>query len=115
LRANPFFKRQDLIILVGSIIPFAASIFTQVKYRELADLDLAPISFCVSTILYAYAIFRHQFMDLVPVAHGHLIESMSDGVLVLDELGRIVDINPPCGIFSSRNRPPTSVKMLRRS
>jgi PAS domain S-box-containing protein len=94
LRANPFFKRQDLIILVGSIIPFAASIFTQVKYRELADLDLAPISFCVSTILYAYAIFRHQFMDLVPVAHGHLIESMSDGVLVLDELGRIVDINP---------------------
>jgi len=94
LRANPFFKRQYLIIMVGSIIPFAASIFTQTNYTELADLDLAPISFCVSTILYAYAIFRHQFMDLVPVARGHLIESMSDGVLVLDEHGRIVDINP---------------------
>ena len=94
LPANPFFKRQHLIIMVGSIIPFATSILTQTNYTELADLDLAPISFGVSSILYAYAIFRHQFMDLVPVARGHLIESMSDGVLVLDEYGRIVDINP---------------------
>jgi diguanylate cyclase (GGDEF)-like protein/PAS domain S-box-containing protein len=94
LRANPFFRRQYLIILVGSIIPFAASLFTQMNYTELADLDMAPISFGVSSILYAYAVFRHQFMDLVPVARGHLIESMSDGVLVLDEHNRIVDINP---------------------
>ena len=94
LRANQFFKRQYLIILIGSIIPFAASIFTQTNYTVLADLDMAPISFGVSSILYAYAIFRHQFMDLIPVARGHLIESMSDGVLVLDEQSRIVDINP---------------------
>lgn len=94
LRANSFFKRQYLIILAGSVIPFAASVFTQLNYAELADLDMAPISFGVSSILYAYAIFRHQFMDLLPVARGHLIESMSDGVLVLDEHGRIVDINP---------------------
>lgn len=94
VRANPFFKRQYLIILIGSTIPFAASIFTQTNYTALADLDMAPISFGVSSILYAYAIFRHQFMDLIPVARGRLIESMSDGVLVLDEQGRIVDINP---------------------
>lgn len=94
LRANPFFKRQYLIVLISSIIPFAANIFSLTNYTELAGLDLAPVSFGVSSILYAYAVFRHQFMDLVPVARGHLIESMSDGVLVLDEQGRIVDINP---------------------
>ncbi len=93
-RANPFFKRQYLIILAGSIIPFVVSLFSQVNYTELADLDLAPISFGISSILYAYAVFRHQFMDLLPVARGYLIESMSDGVLVSDEHGRIVDINP---------------------
>jgi diguanylate cyclase (GGDEF)-like protein/PAS domain S-box-containing protein len=94
LRASPFFRRQYLVILAGSIIPIAASIFLQTKYTELADLDLAPISFGVSSVLCAYAVFLHPFMDLVPVARGHLIESMSDGVLVLDEHGRIVDINP---------------------
>jgi diguanylate cyclase (GGDEF)-like protein/PAS domain S-box-containing protein len=94
LRANPFFRRQYLIILIGSILPFAASIFTQLSYEELADLDLTPIATGISGILYVYAIFRHQFMDLLPIARGHLIESMSDGVLVLDAQGRIVDINP---------------------
>jgi diguanylate cyclase (GGDEF)-like protein/PAS domain S-box-containing protein len=33
-------------------------------------------------------------MDLIPIARGRLIENMSDGVLVLDVQGRIVDINP---------------------
>ena len=99
LHANSFFKRQYLVILLGSIIPFVASIFTQLNFKELADLDLAPISFGVSGILYAYAVFRHQFMDLLPVARGHLIESMSDGVLVLDKQNRIVDINPAMSDF----------------
>ena len=94
IRANPFFRRQYLLILLGSIIPLAASIFTQIHYTEFADLDMAPISFAISSVLYAYAVFRHQFMDQLPVAREHLIESMSDGILVLDEHSRIVDINP---------------------
>ena len=94
IRANPFFRRQYLLILLGSIIPLAASVFTQIYYTEFADLDMAPISFAISSVLYAYAVFRHQFMDLLPVARGHLIENMSDGILVLDKHSRIVDINP---------------------
>lgn len=99
LRANRFFRRQYLIILIASVIPFAASIFSQANYRELADLDLAPISFAVMSILYTYSIFHHQFLDLLPAARGRLIESMSDGVVVVDEKGRIVDINPAMKSF----------------
>jgi diguanylate cyclase (GGDEF)-like protein/PAS domain S-box-containing protein len=93
-RANPFFRVQYLLILFAAIVPFIASIFTQISYRELADLDMAPISFGVSGMLCVYAIFHHQLMDLLPIARGRLIESMSDGVLVVDAKGRIVDINP---------------------
>ena len=99
MRANQFFRRQYLIILIGSVIPFAASLFTQARYEELADLDMAPMSFSVMSILYAYAVFRHQFMDLLPVARGRLIENMGDGVLVVDGIGRIVDINPAMKSF----------------
>jgi len=99
MRANQFFRRQYLIILIGSVIPFAASLFTQARYEELADLDMAPMSFSVMSILYAYAVFRHQFMDLLPVARGRLIENMGDGVLVVDGMGRIVDINPAMKSF----------------
>jgi diguanylate cyclase (GGDEF)-like protein/PAS domain S-box-containing protein len=94
LKATPFYRRQYLTILIGSLVPFLASALTQLSYKELADLDMAPISVGISGIIYVYAILRYQFMDLVPVARELLIESMSDGVLVLDVQGRIVDINP---------------------
>ena len=92
--ANSFFKRQYIMILLGSIIPFIFSIYTQTRKTALNEIDFAPVSFGISSIVYAYAILRHQFMDLIPVARGRLIENMSDGVLVLDVQGRIVDINP---------------------
>jgi len=97
--ANSFFKRQYRLVLYGSIIPFAFSVYTQTKFVALSDLDLAPVAFGVSGIIYVYAIFRHQFMDLIPVARGRLIEKMSDGVLVIDEQGRIIDINPAMQSF----------------
>ena len=93
-RTNLIFRRQYLLVLAGSIVPFFFSVYTQIQHASLNDLDLAPISFGISGILYTYAILRHQFMELLPVARSRLIENMSDGVLVLDSQGRIVDINP---------------------
>ena len=97
--ANLFFRKQYLMVLLGSIIPFAFSIYTQIRNTASRDLDMAPISFGISGIVYAYAIFRHQFMDIIPVARSHLIDNMSDGVLVLDTQGRIVDVNPALKIY----------------
>jgi diguanylate cyclase (GGDEF)-like protein len=102
--ANPFFRRQYLVIMLASIIPFVVSVFTQLNYAALADLDMAPISFGISGILYVYAVLRYQFMDLLPVARGRLIESMSDGVLVLDARARIVDVNPAVKKFLEDDR-----------
>jgi len=92
--ANLFFKRQYQFVLYGSIVPLALSVYTQTRFIAFSDLDLAPVAFGISGIIYAYAIFRHQFMELIPVARSRLIENMSDGVLVIDEQGRIIDINP---------------------
>jgi diguanylate cyclase (GGDEF)-like protein/PAS domain S-box-containing protein len=92
--ANPFFKKQYLMILLGSSVPFAFSLQTQMRSNSFAELDRAPVAFGISAVIYVYAIYRHQFMNLIPIARSRLIERMSDGVLVLDLQGRIVDINP---------------------
>ena len=104
--ANSFFKRQYMMILLGFIIPFILSIYTQTNNTAFNGMDLAPVTFGISSIIYAYAIFRHQFMNLIPIARGSLIENMSDGVLVLDIQGRIVDINPAMENFLEA--PPSS-------
>jgi len=98
-QTNSFFKRQYALILAGSILPFGLSFFTQITSSHFNNLDMSAISFGFSGIVYAYAILRHRLMDLVPVARSRLIENMSDGVLVLDAQGRIVDINPAMNNF----------------
>jgi diguanylate cyclase (GGDEF)-like protein/PAS domain S-box-containing protein len=92
--ANSFFKKQYLMILLGSTVPFFFSAYTHLRIGSSADPDYAPVTFGIAGAVYAYAIFRHKFMELVPFARSRLIERMSDGILVVDARGRIVDINP---------------------
>lgn len=101
--ANSFFKRQYRWVLAGSFLPFGLSFFSQVTSSRLSDLDMSAISFGISGVVYAYAILRHQLMDLIPIARSHLIEKMSDGVLVLDAQGRIVDVNPSMKSFLEKD------------
>lgn len=93
-QANSFFKRQYRMILLGSVVPFLFSAFTHLRREGSIEPDYTPMMFGITGVVYVYAIFRHKFMDLVPFARSHLIEKMSDGLVVVDVEGRIVDINP---------------------
>ena len=63
-------------------------------FPNAALFDFTPITFGISSILFTYSVIRNRFMDIIPLARSHIVESMSDGVLVLDAQNRIVDINP---------------------
>lgn len=93
-RASPLLRIQYYQVLLASSIPWVASLYSELNFSHTLGLDLAPVSFGLSGILFAFSVFRYRFMELIPVARSRLIENMSDGVLVLDALGRIVDINP---------------------
>lgn len=94
LRVDPLLRNQYILILAGSLIPWVASIYSELDFLPREGLDLTPVFFGVSGILLAFAVLRKHFMDLIPVARSHLIETMQDGVLVLDWQDRVVDINP---------------------
>lgn len=99
LRLGPLFRSQYRLIIIGSIIPWASSIFNELNFTALRGLDLTPVAFGISGILFAFAVLRVRFMQLIPVARSHLIDNMQDGVLVLDEYHRIVDCNPALEIL----------------
>lgn len=94
LRWGPLYLNQYRLILLGSLLPWAGSAYSEFYFSEWHGLDLAPLTFGVSGIIYVLAIFHTHFMDLIPIARSHLVENMRDGVLVLDMQNRIVDINP---------------------
>lgn len=94
LRLGALYRYQYRLVLVASLLPWAANIFNEINFNTLDSLDLAPLTFGLSAIIYVFAILRTRFMDLIPVARSHLIENMYDGVMVLDAQNRVVDINP---------------------
>ena len=86
-------------VLVASLCPWVASIVYLVGWNAVPGLDLTPLSIVVSSSLMAYSIFYNRFLDLIPIARETLVESMSDGILVLDNQNRIQDINPAAMVF----------------
>lgn len=99
LRSSPIFLNHYRLIMIGSVIPWAGSFYSEFNFTEWHGLDLAPLLFGVSGIIFVFAILGTHFMDVIPVARSHLIETMRDGVLVLDAQNRIVDINPAMEMF----------------
>jgi len=47
----------------------------------------------ISCSFYAYVLFHYHVLNPIPLARSLVIEQMSDGMLVLDLQGRIIDIN----------------------
>jgi PAS domain-containing protein len=94
MRSGPLYRYQYRLILLASLLPWAGNAFKELNFSSYGRLDLAPLTFGISGVIFVFAVLRTHFMDLIPVARSHLIETMQDGVLVLDAQNRIVDINP---------------------
>jgi diguanylate cyclase (GGDEF)-like protein/PAS domain S-box-containing protein len=75
------------------LVPFIASVVTEFRSVPL-DIDLAPLAFLVSGILWLSAILRGTLLDILPLARDVLVEQMSDGVVVVDGEDHVVDANP---------------------
>jgi PAS domain S-box-containing protein len=68
-------------------------VYTNLRADPL-PFDLTPFAFAVGGLMAALSIFAFRLFDVVPVARTAIVNSMSDGVLVLNVEGQVVDINP---------------------
>jgi PAS domain S-box-containing protein len=93
-RSAGLYRRQAGFILIGALAPWAVNIAYMAGLRPFTYLDLTPFAFTVTGLAVAWGLFRYRLLDIVPVARDKVLESMSDGVLVLDMQARIVDANP---------------------
>jgi diguanylate cyclase (GGDEF)-like protein/PAS domain S-box-containing protein len=92
--AERLYRLQIGFVFIGILIPLAASSITYFPEVSFRLHEITPISFGVSDLIIAWTLFRYHLFEMVPVARNFLIESMPEGVLVLDQELRILDINP---------------------
>jgi PAS domain S-box-containing protein len=101
-RTTGVYRRQALAMAGAELLPWMGNALHIFNLNPLAPYDLTPLSFTVSVGVLAWALFRFRLLDVVPVAREAVIESMNDGILVLDRLGHVVDLNPAaCAIIGA--------------
>ena len=89
LYTQDIFQRQAAALLVGAVVPWVG----QVLYLSGVSPLEPEVFFAVSGGAFLYAVVRHEMLDLLPVARDAVIEMMTDGVVVVDTKGRVVDMN----------------------
>ncbi|MCX6277290.1 MAG: response regulator [Bacteroidetes bacterium] len=99
------FRSQGLIVFIGGLCPWIASMVYLAGGNFATGLDLTPVSIILSGALLVYAILYFRFLDLAPVARETLVETLPDGILALDGQNRIQDINQAAlALFGIRNK-----------
>lgn len=94
LLARPRLRHKRLTaILLGTLIPIAASLVETIVPSASPLDDLTPGFFTLAILFVAWGLLRVRIFNLVPVARHALVESMRDGLLVIDSGGQVVDLN----------------------
>ncbi len=88
------YRRQAGFMLVGMILPWLSNLLGMLGMVPFPGMDITPMSFTVSAVIFGYGYFRHHIVDLAPLGRDMLVESMDEAIVVLDINDRIMDINP---------------------
>lgn len=85
-------NRQYAAMFLGSLAPWAG-LFIYLSGRSPLNLDLSPFGMIITGLVYLFSLIHYRIFDMVPVASSVVLETMRDGVLVVDSQERILDMN----------------------
>lgn len=88
------FLIQRTILIIALILPSFSSLLFEMGFNPIPGVNITSSLFLIVGILYAIALFRYGFLDIIPIARSRVIEEMSMPMIVLNASGKIVDMNP---------------------
>ncbi|MGC9400434.1 MAG: histidine kinase N-terminal 7TM domain-containing protein [Anaerolineae bacterium] len=94
LRSHSFYRAQVLVMMGALLFPWASNILYLTDAMPCALRDPTPLAFLLTGVITTVGTLRFRWLDLVPVARAVVLETMHDGVIVVDGQERIVDLNP---------------------
>ena len=95
-RTTPgFFRKQALLLIVGGFLPAGSHMIEALLGMDfIPQVDEVIFVFLLSGIIFALALFRYSALNLVHIAHNLVVQNIGAGIIVLDVLGRVVELNP---------------------
>jgi PAS domain S-box-containing protein len=107
------FHRQISALILSVAAPLIGNVIYLSGFSPWGKLDLTPFAFAVSLAMLAWNLFRLRMFEIRPIARDMVLQSMSDGIMAVDEHGWVVEVNraaaaliglPPTQIVGKRAR-----------
>ena len=91
-RSQRIYRQQRLLVVVAALLPWIGNFLYLTG--AVKAFDPSPLAFSLTGLILAWGFIRWRLIDLVPVARELVVESLEDGVIVLDAHRVVVDANP---------------------
>ena len=86
-------RGQSWMLIAASVIPWSGNMLYLAGWRPVGGIDVTPLGFAVSTVLFAWSLYRRHLFALVPVARDLVIDSLADAMVVVDASRQVLDMN----------------------
>jgi serine phosphatase RsbU (regulator of sigma subunit)/PAS domain-containing protein len=81
-------------LIVAVLAPMVLNALYNLQVPGMDVVDLTPVAFSITGLVLVWGLFRFRLLDLIPVGRKKIVDRIPDAVLVLDAVGRVVDVNP---------------------
>jgi PAS domain S-box-containing protein len=86
-------RAQIAVILLGTLIPIAGTVLSLLEINIAPQRDVIPFTSTIGNLFITWGLFRLRLFDVVPIARERVFENMTEQVIVLDALNRVIDVN----------------------
>ena len=93
IRSRTTYGAQSLAILLAVIITWSGNVLYNTGLNPFEYLDLTPFTMTAAGLVCITSLLRIGPLDLFPVVSETVLDSMSDGVLVLDNESNVIHAN----------------------
>lgn len=94
VRSQKIYRFQHYLIILASISPWMGLVLYILEFEPFLGLDTSTIGFLFTGIFLLIGISWGKMLNNVPIEHEILFSNVGDGIIVLDENQKIVDMNP---------------------
>ncbi|HEV8424207.1 MAG TPA: histidine kinase N-terminal 7TM domain-containing protein [Actinomycetes bacterium] len=96
-RMSGLYRWQSFTLVAAIILPIILNLLFNFRVGPFGRVDLTPFAFVLTTAVLVWGVYQFSLLDLRPVARSQIFRTISDPVLVLDPVGRVIDANPAAG------------------
>ncbi|MFC2151077.1 histidine kinase N-terminal 7TM domain-containing protein [Bacteroidota bacterium] len=107
------FRRQILPIIISLVVILIPNFLYIIGKNPIAPHDPTCLSFVIVGLLFFMIIYVDKFLNIVPVAYNLVFKNTKSGVIIINDNGTILDVNPSAeNIFGIKQQEMVGLNVL---